>query len=766
MTRRFKSTAIICIVLMIFTTAAYADPSESEKTVKSTPPRDSPIQNIFDQTSSKVEIQADSLEYVKGESKIIAKGNVSLSYQETQLNSDYAELETDTKKAFARGHAVVYQNGTATAHGEEVHYDFNNRSATFGDGRLYSFPWFTSGTDVSQPKQNVKVIKGGTLTSCNLERPHYLIRSKKITVYEGDKMIARNVTIYALGRPIFWVPFMMIPLQRTNFPLAVNTGYNSKYGYFIEVSKGFSVLKQLWGKWHTDWRSKRGFGAGVSFSYDYGRKARGTLDLYLTQDKRAPTPGSANPYSELERRERGRITYRHRTDFDPDTHLILRYNRLADEYFLQDFFEKEFKSEIEPQSFVTLTKNTEHFGLLAHMQKRMNRFEALVERLPHLQLDVKNQPLLAPWIFYEGQTSFSNLHKRHGRFIPFEEDVIRSDAFNELSAPLRWRDIKFTPYANVRGTLYSREATSSDTRYRTVFGWGSDLRTHFYKVYNFSFDKFGVEANQLRHVIEPNVQYKSLRTSIDDERFTQFDSIDKLDQSDIFTFGIENRIQTKRVVNGRMQRVDLVSMNTFLSYEIHPDFHSNAGLFAPITDGRTRSNFTLLSQEVVLRPYNWLQYEARTDYDVEFDYFRVFNQDFKLQVGRYDLIFGHRYIRDISDEIEGSNQFVFEGAYRINDLWKTGGYIRWDASDQALEEWQLSAERDLHDFIFRFGYNVRNSTINNNNKTLFFDFRLKAFPMLHLSGGNNQASFSSPRIGDTVAGSNAYASTAITDPFS
>jgi hypothetical protein len=324
---------------------------------------------------------------------------------------------------------------------------------------------------------------------------------------------------------------------------------------------------------------------------------------------------------------------------------------------------------------------------------------------------------------------------------------------------VKWRNIKFTPYTQYRGTFYSRERTSDDKRFRTLFGWGTDVRTHFYKTYEANLDRWGIELNQLRHVAEPFFQYRSTKPSIADEKLGQFDSIDRLDDSDIFTFGLENRIQTKRVVHGKMQRVDLVSLNTFLSYELNPDGHSQAGLFTPFEDGRSRSNFTVLSQEVVLRPYNWLQYEIRTDYDVEFDHFRVFNQDLKVYATqKLNLIFGHRFIRDLTDlsgnQVEGSNQFIFEGDYRLNQLWKLNGYIRWDGSEMDLEEWQIGASRDLHDFIFDFGYNVRNSSIVGSNQTLYFDFSLKAVPMLHVSGGDSRASFEAPRIGETVAGSN------------
>ena len=719
---------------------------------------DLPITGIFSSKTAKVETVADSIEYLKETKKIVAKGNVVVQYEEVRLTADYAEVETETKKVYAKGHVIIFRGDSPIAKADEVHYDFATHSGSFPDGRIISFPWFIAAEDIQQIRRGVKVATNATLTTCDLDKPHFDIRARKVRIYDKDKMIATNIRLYVLDKPIFWWPYLVIPLQNVdrNLPFSVSVGRNSRYGYFIETTKGISITEKIWGKLHGDWRSKRGVGGGVDLNYDFGAPGRGLVRTYLTQDKRAPSPGARDPFASLERRERGRVTWLHRTNVDSQTNVILRYNRLADEFFLQEFFQKESRAEIEPQSFVTFTKNSEHHGFLTHVEKRMNRFESSVQKLPLVQFDWKNQPFFNPGLFYESQYSFANFSKVFGRSAS-NEDVVRFDGVNEWSAPLTWDHITATPFLNWRNTLYNRERHSSDGQYRVAFGGGLDLRTHFYKTFPASFDRLGIEVNQLRHLIEPYLQYRSVKSTVSDETLNQFDPIDRLDDADIVTFGIENRFQTKRVVQGRMQRVDFVSLNTFLSYEIHPDGRPLGTFFAPFEDGRTASNFTVLGEEIVLRPYQWLFYEARFDYDMERDQFRIANHDLKLQTHRFYVIFGNRFIRDFPS-VTGSNQFVFDGKWTLNSLWSLGGYIRWDPKKDGLQEWQIAATRDLHDFMLDFGYNVRDSSIDSSNKTLFFDFRLKAFPIIGIHGGGNRSSFSPPRIGETVAGSNSSSS--------
>ncbi len=741
----------IALMLALYPVSAPAQEKESPRSRKTL---DLPIADIFSRNTAKVETVADAIEYIKGAKKAVAKGNVVVRNEDIRLTADYAEVETETKKVYAKGHVIIFRGTIPVAKADEVHYDFTTHSGSFPDGRIISFPWFIAAEDIQQVRKGVKIAKNATITTCNFEKPHFDIRARKVTIYDKNKMIATNIRLYVLDKPFFWWPYLVIPLQNTdrNLPFGLGAGYTSRYGAYIETTKGISFTKNIWGKLHADWRSKRGVGGGVDIDYDFAARGRGLIKTYLTQDKRAPSPGTDNPFDHLERRARGRVTWLHRTDLDSQTNVILRYNRLADEFFLQDFFRKESRAEIEPQSFVTFTKNSERHGFLTHVEKRMNRFESSVQKLPLIQFDWKNQPFFNPGFFYESQFSFANFSKVFGRSSN-HEDVVRFDQANEWSAPLTWKHITATPFFNWRNTLYSRDRESSDGQYRLAVGGGLDVRTHFYKTFPASSDRLGIEINQLRHLIEPYVQYRTVTSTVSDETIHQFDPVDRIDDANIVTFGIENRLQTKRVVGGRMQRVDVVSLNTFLSYELHPDGRPLGTFFAPFEDGRTASNFTILGEEIILRPYQWLLLESRFDYDMERDQFRIANQDIKLRTRRFSVIFGNRFIRDFPS-IAGSNQFVFDGRWTINPLWSLGGYIRWDPKKDGLQEWQISATRDLHDFILDFGYNVRDSSIDSANKTLFFDFRLKAFPNLGLHGGGNRSSFSEPRIGETVAGSN------------
>ena len=747
---------LVLLVLMAIPVSFSAEDSQASPSVKDsakTSKRDLPVKNIFDTNSAKVEAVADSLEYSKDSGKVIARGNAVITYQGTRILADYAEVETDTQKAYAKGHVMIFKGDEPRLQGEEIYYDFGNHTGSFPNARAMNAPWYARGEDVQQIREGVDVIRKGSVTTCNLEKPHYEIRCKKATLYVNEKLIMHSATIYVLGKPVFWLPWMEIPLN-WQVPLQVKAGHSTQYGAYIELSKGVTFNKYLAGKAHIDWRSKRGFGAGWDQYYNFGKYAHGNVKAYLTQDKEAPTPGyvdpisgDLNPYAKREDRERGRITWRHRTDINEDTHVILRYHRVADQYFLQDFFEDEFRSDMQPKSFVTGTHNTERYGAMIHFEKKMNSYESMAERLPEGRLDWKNQPFYKELVFNESRAQFDNLAitQSHG---PTEKKAIRTDVYSRWYIPLKWKDFSFMPFAGYRGTEYSHQLNSSASRYRNVIEYGADLRTHFYKTFDVSFDKMGIEVNQLRHVFEPSVVFKGTSSTVSNEKLIHFDTVDVLDDADEVVLGLENRLQTKRVVNGKTQRVDLVSLNTFVHFEASPKDSS--------VDG---SKFTAIDNELVLRPYEWLQFQSRIEYDFAKSFLKFSSNDVLIRKGPWKLVLGYRYMHPHYDwydamSIGRSQELVADARYQINHLWEVGGYIRWDTSSSGVQEYQVSAARDLHDFILEFGYNVRNSWINENNNELFFNFRMKGMPSLQVGAGGGRATFSEPRIGETVAGAN------------
>ena len=130
-----------------------------------------------------------------------------------------------------------------------------------------------------------------------------------------------------------------------------------------------------------------------------------------------------------------------------------------------------------------------------------------------------------------------------------------------------------------------------------------------------------------------------------------------------------------------------------------------------------------------------------------------------LSDDRLRLILSQSFLREdpnISGS-ENSNLVALDITVKINDLWKLGTYVRTELDRGKVEEWELRAIRDLHDFILTTGINVRNSDFRGGegtNKEAFIELSMKAFPSVAFGVGS-RSSITKPRIGQYYDGSNA-----------
>ena len=406
--------------------------------------------------------------------------------------------------------------------------------------------------------------------------------------------------------------------------------------------------------------------------------------------------------------------------------------------------------------------------MLTHIEKQTNRFQTVSEKLPEVVFTWLRKPLFGSNFYYTSEEGLVNFNQTKA-FSPNGPNIVQVYTDHELSYPFRlFRYYNLVPFINGREDYFTKNRDEKDGVARFVGGTGVDFSTRFYRTLDYQGKPFGIEINQLRHVFEPIVQYDAIKfATVDPGELVVTGRGDQLDHRDILTFGMENRIQTKRKTRkGGIQRVDLVSFNAFLDYSFGP----GSRLL------RTQANkFTEARFETILRPYDWLAFRVDSVYDMLDYHISTNNTDAIFDPGRFHITLSHRYTKDrskdsrsvdnlevapphlISNETGTDHQLTVDVVYDLNKRWDLGAYARWRISDERLEEWEIRATRDLHDWLFDFGYNVRNSdrtdAESEMNKEFFAQLRLKAVPDIQVKTGH-RASFIDSRIGRTVSGSN------------
>lgn len=692
-----------------------------------------------------VNVIADQLEFVKKENKMIGKGNVIVTYKELKMTCDYAEVFTDTKKAFAQGHVVLNRNGDRLK-GTEASYDFKNSAGTFPNGTSFDQPYYCAGAQMEQVSADKIIIQDGTITTCSNAKilhktTHYEVKASKIFIYPNDKIVAHNVVYRVLGKPVFWLPYLNVPLEDGHAPFHVQPGFSSDDGWYLLSSKRYSINENIRGKGHVDYRAKRGWGFGNDVDYGSDLLGDGIVKVYIADDKNSPNQKFSNSYSNRHNDTRYRLTAKHRKNIGR-TVFLAEINKLSDEYFLKDFFEREYHEDAEPETFVNITHNRNNFGIFANLEKRINHFVSTVEKLPEVRFNWNNQELGNSNVYYKNEESLINFNKKTARS-DIDTDVVRLDTFHEIAYPKRLFFVSLKPFLNWRSNYYSKNNADEENMTRQVAGGGIDIGTKFYRIFDINTNVLKLDVNGVRHILEPTIKYNSIRhCSVSPSKISQMDSIDEIDDLDTIRFGIDNTFQTKRMRSGKETTVNIVSYNTYLTYEFNAEERGGSG-------------FLTWDNEMEFRPYSWLMMTFDTTYDIPKNEFSSADLDLTIRnKERWHIYLQQKFLK------EGSKIVTADAMYKINSRWGVGGYIRREFSgDDITEEWELRATRDLHCWFLDLGYNVRSSDVigDSKNREIFMQLTLKAFPEYPLKSGNH-ATYSRARIGDTVSGATSESS--------
>lgn len=236
------------------------------------------------------------VEFEEGEAALVtAEGNVRAVYQNITVLSDTASADLRTRIATFSGNVILQANGQEVR-GVQLSLNLNTRAWSFETARsvlrpelfpeILRAPVFLSGRSVSGEADGFASAVEGGFTTCNLDHPHYLVEAGEVDVWPDRKLVARNATFFALGRRVFKIPRLAIPLyrirERSN--LMPRVGQTEEEGFFLKTAYTYAATLRNSGNLKLDLMTKKGFGIGLDDIYTL-RAGQGTLNLYQLSDR-------------------------------------------------------------------------------------------------------------------------------------------------------------------------------------------------------------------------------------------------------------------------------------------------------------------------------------------------------------------------------------------------------------------------------------------------------------------------------------------------
>jgi LPS-assembly protein len=526
---------------------------------------------------------------------------VVVTYGDRVLHADHIEYDSNTGDVTMTGHVVVTE-GENDLRIEASHGTINIRTQT---GRFYDVsgsvglkhksnvtlatqravyangnPFLFTGRTVMKTGPRQLQIYGGTVTSCQLASPDWLLSGGEFSV-DGTKARATNTVFRVRRLPVFWLPYVTHPVDTSDRQTGIlipEIGFNS-------AAKGSTIGEQVY--WainrSTDltvgsiFYSARGYEQTASFRYrGLGQdfvKAR-----YSGLQDRGYFPGGGSVYvnqsgTDLLFSGRHDLSVGDNSVSAPGADAPPHQARIvADVEYLSSFpyreaFSSNFNQAVSSEVVSTAYATRDWNGMAASLEADRYQGEKRVAtkvplqaeeqvhifHAPALEFATTDHPLGSTGLLWNLDSSLAALKRSQPNFATGGM-IERLDLRPELAYPIGGGGWRIRPSIAGRETFYSR------SRFAPVPGIARppiestvplnranvELRLDLHPpVLERTFDSGFVEKllhHDVKHTIEPEFNYRFVRGIGNFANVLRFDAVDVASDTNEIEYGVTQRL--------------------------------------------------------------------------------------------------------------------------------------------------------------------------------------------------------------------------------
>jgi LPS-assembly protein len=520
---------------------------------------DYPIAEVVAAPPSGVPVRLESKQQEKHGSVYTLTGDVRIDYKDYTLTADKVSYDDETKEAEADGHVRLQggrNNELILADHGKLNFDletgrFENVTGSIGRQPSASKrklvyttanPFlFTGRVLIKEGPERYQVFQG-TMTSCLLPDPDWRIHSSLIHVNYGVAR-AKNSYFTLLNVPILYLPYVTHPVdanaRQTGLLLPV-VGTSSTKGTIIGDSIYLVINRTMDATIGTQYFSLRGWSPSGDFRY----RGRGE-DFVNARFTALWDRGLAPDYLNQGGQD---IVFSGRRDFDLNEHTrAVATGEYLSSYVYREAFAESFAlavaSQVTSSAFVTHNDG----GSSASLRfDRYQNFEGITQvgntyvtpqvrilHVPSLDFDTVDQSLRGTPVRWSVDSSAAGLSRSEPGYKT--GNIGRFDLYPHLSLPIHLNGWTLRPEVGARETFYTQSQIPTSTT--PLPGNGSVNRSDLEASFELrppalvrDFKAPALErffGSDLRHTIEPGVQYRYVAG------INNFSSIPRFDTTDV-----------------------------------------------------------------------------------------------------------------------------------------------------------------------------------------------------------------------------------------
>lgn len=187
------------------------------------------------QTPSPLQVEADQIIFDQNTQVVDAEGSVRLRYRGLRLTADRARFDLRAERLQAEGRVILIDESGRELRGRRISYDVRLQQAEVESAQaIVDRVYLRSSSLQAQP--NRVVAEDAVLTTCDPANPGYRITARQVEVIPGERLVARDATLWIGNRRLISLPTYTLSLRTPeetarSFPRA---GYNHVDGLWAD----------------------------------------------------------------------------------------------------------------------------------------------------------------------------------------------------------------------------------------------------------------------------------------------------------------------------------------------------------------------------------------------------------------------------------------------------------------------------------------------------------------------------------------------------
>lgn len=509
-----------------------------------------------------VEVDADSVEYLEAERKVVAKGGVRIGLEDRSLFADEVAVDLDDQTLVATGH-VLLMEGLNRLEGDRIEYNYRTNLGVVRNGRASLAPGVSfSGVEIRREGEQQYRLIQGRFTTCRLcqpepQAPDWEFRAQEATVYQYDWVVSRNTSFWVRGIPALFAPIAALPIgpRRSGF-LIPRFGYGSRDGFVVKEPFFWAISPSQDATVTLTYRAKRGFEFLGEYRYILAEDSRGELSGRYLHDNLSTAP----------QENRAEFKWLHSQVLAPTWSLQADVRIQTDRNLTRDFVDSSVADRTQrtlpSKGFVTqATPQYMLLGLVDVTRDLSDVAETRTSRLPEVRFQWLPDRVLETPLVAEGETSVVYLERNQG------EDAGRFDFHPGLRLPVAltpW--LTATSLAAFRETAYTENERPGESGNRTLGELGEQITSRFAR----RFDDPGLGLLRLTHVVAPALAYQYVPWT-DQQSLPQFDATDFVSAQNRLTYQLTNRLIARwREAGGEIRSHEVATLEVGQSWNLQP----------------------------------------------------------------------------------------------------------------------------------------------------------------------------------------------------